>query len=114
MTALTEAAGLQLLRGGQVGRIAYSDRALPAIVVVSYSVVNDAILIRCDASSDWSHAVLNAVVAFQADAIDADGLGWSVTCVGRTRAVPDCPDVLQLEPSHLQGWRISPEVVLAS
>ena len=114
MTAMTESAGLELLRGGRVGRIAYSDRALPAIVVVSYSVVNDTILIRCDASADWSHAVLNAVVAFQADAIDADGHGWSVSCVGRTRAVADCPDVLVLEPTHLQGWRISPEAVLAS
>ena len=111
---MTSAQGLELLRGGRVGRIAYSDRALPAIVVVSYVVVGETILIDCDPSADWTAAVLNAVVAFQADAVDAAGQGWSVTCVGRTHAFTDRPDLLVLEPTHVRGFRISPEAVLAS
>jgi nitroimidazol reductase NimA-like FMN-containing flavoprotein (pyridoxamine 5'-phosphate oxidase superfamily) len=111
---MTSAEGLDLLRAGRVGRIAYSDRALPAIVVTSYTVVDETILIDCDPSADWTVAVRNAVVAFQADAIDAAGQSWSVTCVGRTHAVTERPDVLVLEPTHVRGLRISPEAVLAS
>lgn len=114
MKDISADAGLALLRTATVGRIAYSDRALPAIAQVAYSVVGDAILIRTAEAPGLYVALLNAVVALQADAADPAGKRWSVTCVGRVRAAQDRLDVLVLEPTMVSGWRVTPAAVLAS
>jgi hypothetical protein len=95
---------LDLLRTKTIGRIAYTDRALPAIGLVSYRVDNGTVVLQSDASV--SIALRDAVVAFQADDMDpVSGTGWSVTCVGRVVTVPGSSDTLLLEPTLVRGWR---------
>jgi hypothetical protein len=91
---------LDLLRTQSVGRIAYTDRALPAIGLVAYEVINTTLQLRSDKA--LSVALRDAVVAFQSDNLS---LGWAVTCVGRVTAVPGVVDVMVLEPTLLTGWR---------
>jgi uncharacterized protein len=120
-TALSAEDCLGLLRTRSIGRIAYTDRAMPAIGLVRYSVVNGAVLLRSDHSLPIG--LQGAVIAFQADDLDgASAQEWSVTCVGKLAAVPGLDDVLILEPTLVQGWRTvhpaaigaTPEAVPAS
>lgn len=95
--ALTRAQCLDLLRGTGVGRIAYSQRALPAIVMVGYAVLEDAVVLRLDADAPELPWLRNGVVAFQTDCTEPGAhTGWSVTCVGRARQVTDPDQVLAL------------------
>lgn len=103
---------LMLLRTKRIGRIAYTDRALPAIGLVSYGIVNGTVQLR--SVEALSVALRDAVIAFQADDLDsASGEGWSVTCVGKAVIVPGLTDVLVLDPTLVSGWRASPPVAPA-
>jgi hypothetical protein len=75
---------LALLRTTNFGRIAYSDRALPAIVTVAFALIDDVVVVRADEGSPMASSLRDAIVAFQAGAGDPlDEDGWSVTCIGR-------------------------------
>jgi hypothetical protein len=80
---------LALLRTASLGRIAYSERALPAIATVPFAVVEDSIVVRVDGSTTLAAALRGAVVAFQVD----DG-SWSVSCIGHVRQAVK-PDELE-------------------
>lgn len=85
---------LRLLAVTPIGRIVFTDRALPAVQVVNYCLDGQDIVIRTAVGSKLAAATRNAVVAFEADEIDvATRTGWSVTAVGRARAASD-PDEL--------------------
>ena len=74
---------LALLATGQVGRLAFTRRALPDIVPVNFVLRGEDLLIRLDPSSFVAQAVRGAVVAFEVDDLDLAGKGsWSVTVVG--------------------------------
>lgn len=78
-----------LLRSGEVGRVVFTDRALPAIQPVRYAVLDRQIVIASAARARWAAAVRDAVVAFQVDSFDPAGLrGWSVVVTGRARPLP--------------------------
>lgn len=71
-----------------VGRIVFTDQALPAILPVNFSVWDGSVLIRTGAGSKLAAATGNAVVAFEVDEIDQDtGKGWGVVVVGRSGLV---------------------------
>jgi uncharacterized protein len=117
---------LDLLRTPGVARIAYSERALPAIVVVKFAVIDESIVLRIESGSRWLPSMRNAVVAFQADHGDRlDQQGWSITCVGKALPVDDPdeaaalagsdawsdagddrPAFLRMEPEMLEGRRL--------
>ena len=108
---------------GQVpfGRIVYTRQALPAVELVNFALDDGDIVIRTDSSGKLAAATRGAVVAFEADSVDAaTHAGWSVTIVGYSRAVTDGADIRHLEQSGLVPWapgmhdhfiRISPEIV---
>ena len=104
---LTPVQCLERLRAGGVGRIAFSQRALPAIVSVGYTVVAGAIVFELASGSAELLAMRNAVVAFQADqGAGPDAVAWSVTCVGKARPTEDPAEVIILATSHdWQGTR---------
>jgi nitroimidazol reductase NimA-like FMN-containing flavoprotein (pyridoxamine 5'-phosphate oxidase superfamily) len=94
---LTRAQCLDLLRSTGIGRIAYSQRAMPAIVTVDYAVIDEALVLRIDEGAPELAPMRNAVVAFQADHSGGlDGRSWSVTCVGNARAVDNPATVVAL------------------
>jgi hypothetical protein len=95
---------LDLLRAGGLGRVAYSQRALPAIVVVTYSLIDETLALRVDARAPELPSLRGAVVAFQTEHTSPiTQLGWSITCVGQARPVTDPVRIEGLVASALDG-----------
>jgi uncharacterized protein len=78
-----------LLGAAVIGRLAYTECALPAVRAVSFAVRDGEVLIPAHAGSTLVTAVRGAVVAFQTDSFDDARTGWSVTVVGPSRVVSD-------------------------
>jgi len=112
---------LRLMGSVPVGRIVYTRQALPAVELVNFALDDGDIIIRTDGGGKLAAATRGAVVAFEADSVDAAGrAGWSVTVVGQSRAVTDGAEIRHLEQVPLTPWapgrrdhfiRISPVIV---
>jgi uncharacterized protein len=112
---------LRLLASVPVGRIVYTRKAMPAVELVNFTMDTGDIVIRTDADGTLAAATQHAVVAFEADELDAaSGRGWSVTTVGRSREVTDPQDIARLQEKDLRSWsagrsehfiRITPGIV---
>lgn len=76
---------LRRLAGNSVGRVAATDRALPIVVPVSYTVTRSEIHFRTRAGGILANACNGSVVAFQTDALAPGGPEWSVQVVGIAR-----------------------------
>jgi nitroimidazol reductase NimA-like FMN-containing flavoprotein (pyridoxamine 5'-phosphate oxidase superfamily) len=116
----------ELLRLNDVGRVAVTVAALPAIFPVNYAAINGDIVFRTGEGTKLRAAVEHAVVAFQIDHFDgAIGSGWSVMAVGlaeeithpleleraqqlglRPFAVGDRSHYIRIRPEFLSGRRI--------
>ena len=96
---------LQLMASVPVGRIIYTRQALPAVELVNFALDNGDIIIRTDHSGKLAAATRGAVVAFEADRLDADHhVGWSVTIVGQSQEVTDPDEIGRLEQMGLMTW----------
>ncbi|MFB4320598.1 pyridoxamine 5'-phosphate oxidase family protein [Actinomadura sp. 21ATH] len=94
-----------LLAAASLGRIVFTDRALPAIQPVNFAFTGDDVVVRTSASSRLAAAAGDAVVAFEIDDFDAtDRSGWSVVVVGRAHAVTDSADLAALRDLPLHPW----------
>jgi nitroimidazol reductase NimA-like FMN-containing flavoprotein (pyridoxamine 5'-phosphate oxidase superfamily) len=112
---------LRLMGSVPVGRIVYTRQALPAVELVNFALDDGGIIIRTDAGGKLAAATRGAVVAFEADSVDARGhAGWSVTVIGHAQAVTDSEEIARLEQIPLTPWapgnrdhfiRISPAIV---
>ena len=81
---------LALLPTVPVGRLVYTDRALPAVVPVNFVVDGGSIVVRTGAGSALAAAVRGSIVAFEVDDFDRQARnGWSVTVTGQARQVTD-------------------------
>ncbi|GEJ98778.1 pyridoxamine 5'-phosphate oxidase family protein [Streptomyces sp. NPDC003388] len=103
----------RLLGTAPVGRIVHTRQALPAVVPVNFSLDDDgAVLLRTSAASEMAHAVDGSVVAFEADAVDADARsGWSVVVTGRARVVTDPAEAERLDRIGPCSWVPSPDEI---
>lgn len=125
---LTAAEALRLMAGVPVGRVVFTQGALPAIRPVHFFLdaagpVGDpadaAIVFRVIGDHNLSTALHKSVVAFQADECDMDRhLGWSVTATGRAVRVDDAAETDRLARRLPVPWadhgivfRIEPEFV---
>jgi nitroimidazol reductase NimA-like FMN-containing flavoprotein (pyridoxamine 5'-phosphate oxidase superfamily) len=96
---------LSLMASMPVGRLVFTDRALPAVVPVNFVLSGRHIVLRTGATSSLAAAVRNSVVAFEVDRIDEEGhRGWSVTVVGRAEHVTDPEWIARLEQLPLVSW----------
>ncbi|RIQ21279.1 pyridoxamine 5'-phosphate oxidase family protein [Jiangella rhizosphaerae] len=110
-----------LLRTVPIGRIVFTEAALPAIQPVNFVLDGDDVIIRTGWGSKLAAATRSAVVAFEADQYDEDALtGWSVVLVGRAEAVGAEAERARLSTLGLTPWalgdrphyiRIRPEIV---
>ena len=90
LTELEPAESLALLRDAPLGRIVFTEDALPAVHPVPFLLHDDTVVVRTIAGAKLIPATDGVVVAFQADDIDRETRqGWSVTVVGHARAVTD-------------------------
>lgn len=103
LTPLSRTQSLRLLAGVALGRVVFTERALPAIRPINHLVDNGMIIIRTHLGA----AVLGAVgmvVAYEADEIDPLAhTGWSVIVTGLARQVQD-PDDLGRYERALRPW----------
>lgn len=93
---------VRLLRGARLGRLVYTEQALPAVVPVAYVVCEDALIVRTDG---LAVRMVGSVVAVEADAfVDSDvHAGWSVVVVGVATAVADPGELAELPPLPADG-----------
>ena len=76
----------QFLRSNDVGRVVYTDRALPAVIPVNYAFVEGRVILRVAPDSRPAEKLPGSVVAFQVDDL-YEGRG-------------DCFNVLVTGPCH--------------
>ena len=109
-----DSAGLEILSGGEcldllasapIGRIVFTDRALPAVQPVNFCLLDGNIVIRTAAGSKLAAAARNAIVAFEADDFDVScRTGGSVTAVGPAREVSEPEEIARLSALPLTPW----------
>ena len=112
---------LALMASVSLGRIVYTQRALPAVELVNFALDHGDIVIRTDGGGKLAAATQHSIVAFEADRLDAaQQAGWSVTAIGQSREVTDPAEIRRLQHIGLSSWapgsrehfiRISPEIL---
>ncbi|MFI5507465.1 pyridoxamine 5'-phosphate oxidase family protein [Mycobacterium sp. NPDC051804] len=96
---------LDLLQGVRVGRLVFTEDALPAIQPVNFRLWRDDVVIRVAGGAKLAAACDNSVVAFEADELDADlRTGWSVTVVGHAQPITGVDDLVEIAGTFLQPW----------
>ncbi|KOU91997.1 pyridoxamine 5'-phosphate oxidase [Streptomyces sp. XY593] len=136
MRELDRAEALRLLSTVSLGRIVFTQHALPAVRPVNHLVENEAIIVRIH--EDGALASLAApadapgvVVAYEADVIDSvTHLGWSVVVTGYARVVADADEIdryahllrpwvahrmtsaLRIRPDLVTGFRLEADPTL--
>ncbi|WP_189862188.1 pyridoxamine 5'-phosphate oxidase family protein [Streptomyces poonensis] len=96
-----------------VGRIVYTRQALPAVLPVNFHVNGEgAVVLRTSAASELVRAIDGAVVAFEADDVDAvRHSGWSVVVTGAAVVVTDPAEHAGLARTVPPSWVPSPQEV---
>jgi uncharacterized protein len=95
----------RLLASVPVGRIVFTDQAMPAVRPVNFVVHDGAIIVRTGEGSKLAAASRDAVVAFEADEVDPEyQTGWSVVVVGRAHEVTDQASLRELLNLPLHPW----------
>jgi uncharacterized protein len=97
-----------LLATSEIGRVGVSVRALPAIFPVRFTVMDDHVVFRTARETLLAKVVSDAIVAFEADAIDSQQRrGWSVLVVGRAELLHDHATLDHVRSLSLPPWTSS-------
>jgi nitroimidazol reductase NimA-like FMN-containing flavoprotein (pyridoxamine 5'-phosphate oxidase superfamily) len=96
---------LELLQQGSVGRLIFTEHALPAVRPVQFRWWRGDVVIRITDPVMLAAASGNRVVAFETDELDADRhRGWSVTVVGHAQVITDVADLVELSGLFSRPW----------
>ncbi|GAA4318561.1 pyridoxamine 5'-phosphate oxidase family protein [Klenkia terrae] len=102
---LDEATCRALLRTAAIGRIAFTEGALPAVQPVAFVVDGAEIVIPTRRGSKVTAASRHTVVAFEVDDVDlAERTGWNVTVVGPSRVIEDPDEIHRLDAYGVRPW----------
>lgn len=105
LDVLTRRQCLDLLQRVRVGRLVFTEDALPAVQPVNFRVSHDDIVIRVAGGAKLAAAAEKQVVAFQADELDQDlRTGWSVTIVGHAQPITDVDELVAVAGTFVQPW----------
>ncbi|GAA0937965.1 pyridoxamine 5'-phosphate oxidase family protein [Pseudonocardia zijingensis] len=105
LAELAEAECLGLLAGKSIGRVVFTDAALPAAQPVSYLLDGTEVVFRTGGGAKLATATRGAVVAFEVDEIDtATRTGWSVLGVGEAYEVLDPHRLAELARRMPAPW----------
>ena len=89
-TRLGRAECLRLLASVPVGRLIFTVNALPTARPMNFVLVDGLIVLRTTAQSTATRKIDQAIVAFEADELDAaNRSGWSVVVTGHAEVVKD-------------------------
>jgi nitroimidazol reductase NimA-like FMN-containing flavoprotein (pyridoxamine 5'-phosphate oxidase superfamily) len=96
---------LQLLAGAAVGRVVFTDGAMPAATPVNYVLDDEEIVFRTSAGGKLAAAIRHAVVAFEVDDINArTHTGWSVLGIGEAYEIVDPGRLARLAGQIPRPW----------
>lgn len=96
---------LELLRTVTMGRIAFTEGALPAIHPVNFTVDASNVIIWTSGGGKLAAAVTGAMVAFEADEVDAvTRSGWSVVVLGHASLIRDIDELVALAVPDRRPW----------
>lgn len=102
---LGEAECWRLLAGVPVGRLVFTEGALPVVHPVNFVVAGRDVIIRTAAGAKLDAARRGDVVAFEADEVDAAGrVGWSVLVVGHASVVRDVDRLITVLDPLRRPW----------
>jgi uncharacterized protein len=94
---------LRLLTTVSIGRVIFTERALPDVVLVDFVFHEGKIVLPTGQGSKLSAAVRNVVVAFEVDDFDTETwTGWSVTVIGRSSLVCGGAELAKLSALDLR------------
>jgi len=100
LAALDRDECLALLATARLGRIVFTDRALPAVRPVRFDVRGDTVRLHPVRGDEPIGAAKDAVLAFEVDSFSSDlSTGWFVVVLGRGHA-----DGIRIE--LIEGWRV--------
>ncbi len=100
---LPAATSMRLLASTSLGRLVFSEHALPAIRIANHIVDHGAVVIRARLAATVP-APTGTVVAYEADVIDPHArVGWNVVVTGLAEWVTDARDVAHYE-EVLRSW----------
>jgi nitroimidazol reductase NimA-like FMN-containing flavoprotein (pyridoxamine 5'-phosphate oxidase superfamily) len=95
LEALTLPECMELLAQCSLGRVAFTERALPAIRPVNYTLVGHQIVLQTDPNG-LGRRLDGQVVAFEVDEIDPVAeTGWSVVVTGTARLLRSPSDLVR-------------------
>lgn len=101
---LTARECVALLGTVPVGRLVFSENAMPAIRPVNFKLDGDSVVIRTTRNGALAR-LPGTVVAFEADQIDdGEHTGWSVVVLGKVEAVTDVDELVALTDHHTRPW----------
>lgn len=90
LTEIDRAGCLRLLASARIGRVIYTEAAMPAAHPVNYLLEGEEIVFRTGEGAKLAAAARGVVVGFQADEIDVERRsGWSVLGVGEAYEILD-------------------------
>ena len=105
LEVLSREESLDLLASVPLGRIVFTQGALPAILPVNFVLHDGSVVIRTGEGSKLAAATRRAVVAFEVDRFDERAeTGWSVMVLGRSRKVDDEAEIARLAGLPLRLW----------
>jgi uncharacterized protein len=105
LTELRRTDCLRLLAGGVVGRVVFTDAALPAAHPVTYLLDGEEVVFRTAGGGKLAAATVGRVVAFEVDEIDlTTRTGWSVLGVGEAYEVTDPQRLADLATRMPPPW----------
>ena len=74
----------RLLASGRIGRVVFTDAALPAVQPVAYFLDDEEVVFRTRNGSKLAAATRHAIVGFEVDEFDLQArTGWSVLGIGQ-------------------------------
>lgn len=96
---------LQLLATASVGRVVFTEAALPAVHPVNFAVVGGDVVLRTGPGHKLDAARRGDVLAFQTDRIDDETrTGWSVLVVGHAAVVDDIDELVAAVDPLRRPW----------
>lgn len=96
---------LRLLRTVPVGRVVFSQDALPAIQPVNFTLDGNHVIFRTSSGGKLAAALAGCVVAFEADEIDiTTRSGWSVVVVGHASRICEIDRLVALAGPDSRPW----------
>ena len=104
-TRLDRDESMRLLASVPVGRLIFTVNALPAVRLMNFAVADGLIVLRTAADTTVDGKVDDAIVAFEADEMDAaTSSGWSVVVTGRAARVTDPELIARYREVPLVPW----------